>query len=199
MIKNIIFDVGKVLVSYEPDAYMESLGFSPKEKAAVNRAMFQSRLWVQADEGIMEPEAFLEGYVANAPEYEAAIRRAYRTLGGTVELLPYAVEWLKDLKSRGYRLYILSNYGKYLYEQTKDKMEFLPLMDGVLFSHTCRLIKPNPEIYFYLLRKYGLEAPECVFLDDREENVAGARQCGIHGIRFFDYESGRQALEELLA
>lgn len=199
MIRNIIFDVGKVLVSFEPDVYMDSLGFNKEEKAAVNRAMFQSTLWVQADEGLMEPEAFLEGYVANAPEYEAQIRRAYRTLGGTVELFPYTMGWLQNLKDRGYRLYILSNYGKYLFEQTRTKMKFLSLVDGVLFSNTCQLIKPNPEIYLYLLRKYGLEAAECVFLDDRVENVETAVQCGIYGIQFIDYESGRQALERIIS
>ena len=199
MIRNIIFDVGKVLVSFEPDVYMDSLGFNKEEKAAVNRAMFQSTLWVQADEGLMEPEAFLEGYVANAPEYEAQIRRAYRTLGGTVELFPYTMGWLQNLKDRGYRLYILSNYGKYLFEQTRTKMKFLSLVDGVLFSNTCQLIKPDPEIYLYLLRKYGLEAAECVFLDDRVENVEAAVQCGIYGIQFIDYESGRQALERIIS
>ncbi len=199
MIKNIIFDVGKVLVSFEPDAYMEGLGFSEEEKAAVNRAMFQSKLWVQADQGIMEPEEFLNGYIANAPEYEAQIRAAYRTLGGTVELLPYTMEWLSNLKERGYCLYVLSNYGVYLLEQTKAKMKFLPLMDGALFSSACRIIKPDPEIYRLLLQKYGLRAEESVFLDDRRENVDAAVGCGIYGIHFTDYESGRAKLETLLA
>lgn len=62
-----------------------------------------------------------------------------------MELFPYAMEWILDLKARGYHVYILSNYSENMLDQTKDKLKFLPLMDGVVFSYKIKKMKPDPE------------------------------------------------------
>ena len=197
-IKNIIFDVGKVLVSYEPDTFMDRLGFDEKTKAAVNAAMFCNPLWVEADAGTYEKDAYLEKYIAQAPDYEKEIRLAYERMGETVELYDYVMDWIKALKEQGFSLYVLSNYSEYLLEQTKDKMLFLPYMSGTVFSSCCKHIKPEKEIYQYLLSTYHLDASECVFLDDRMENVKGAMECGIPAVLFTNYKDTRRFLEEMM-
>ena len=162
MIRNIIFDIGKVLVSYEPDAYMDRLGLDEKAKAAINQAMFQNKLWVESDQGLGTPE------------------------------------WILDLKARGYHVYIISNYAENMYNQTKDKLAFLPLMDDVVMSYTIKKMKPDPAIYNYLCDENWLEPEESVFIDDRQENVNGAEAVGIHGILFKDYETAKQELNKFL-
>lgn len=199
MIRNIIFDVGKVLVSFEPEEYMKRLGFDERERAVVNRAMFQSRTWVEADRGTITPEESLEAYIAEAPEFEEQIRKAHEKVGDTVELLPYVMEWLTELKGRGFGIYILSNYGKHLFEQTKEKMEFLKLADGAVFSYACRMLKPERGVYENLRNKYNLNLAECVFLDDRQENIDGAKAAGMQGILFRNYEEAKEKLKELLS
>ena len=199
MIRNIIFDVGKVLVSYEPEAYMRKLGLDEAARAAVNQAMFENPLWGQADKGVMTPEEFLEAYIAGAPEYEKEIRLIHSTVGNTVELLPYVMDWIEDLKKRGYGIYILSNYGENMWNQTRDKMQFLSLADGAVFSYTCKMLKPEKEIYLYLCEKYGLIPEECVFIDDRQVNIEGGQKVGIQGILFKDYDQAKDRLEELLS
>lgn len=199
MIKNVIFDVGKVLMEYDPEGYLKRLGFDEKTQQAVNEAMFQNHLWwEESDRGTMTPAELLEGFVANNPAYEKEIRKAHSMVGGTIELMPYAVEWVKNLKSRGYRLYILSNYAEYTYEQTEHKMKFLPYMDGTVFSYRCKLLKPEKEIYEYICKKYNLIPAECVFLDDREENTKAARSFGMQAITFSDYGTDSEKLEDLL-
>lgn len=198
MIKNIIFDVGKVLVEYDPDGYLERLGFDRETRDAVNEAVFRNPMWNESDRGVLSPQELLERFIANAPAYEKEIRQARDSVGDTIELMPYAVPWVKTLKERGYRLYILSNYAEYTYEQTEHKMKFLPYMDGVVFSFRCKLIKPEKEIYQYLCEKYSLVPQECVFLDDREENVEAARRAGMKSILFTNYKNGSQKLDELL-
>ena len=199
MIKNVIFYVGKVLMEYDPEGYLKRLGFDEKTQQAVNEAMFQNHLcWEESDRGTMTPAELLEGFVANNPAYEKEIRKAHRMVGGTIELMPYTVEWVKNLKSRGYRLYILSNYAEYTYEQTEHKMKFLPYMDGTVFSYRCKLLKPEKEIYEYICKKYNLIPAECVFLDDREENTKAARSFGMQAITFSDYETDSKKLEDLL-
>ena len=135
MIRNIIFDVGKVLVSYEPDAYMQRLGISKEKQKKINEAMFQNKLWDTSDQGLGTPDEFLQKFIAGAPELADEITKIHKTVGNTVELFPYAMEWILDLKARGYHVYILSNYSENMLDQTKDKLKFLPLMDGVVFSN----------------------------------------------------------------
>ena len=108
-----------------------------------------------------------------------------------------ALETLQYLKDKGYHLYILSNYGAWTYAKTKDQsLGFLKDVDGALFSFEVKQIKPEPEIYHSLLERFHLRAEECVFLDDRQNNVDGAIACGISAIRFTGYEDARQKLKE---
>ena len=198
MIKNIIFDVGNVLVEYNPDGLMRRLGFDEETLQAVNQAVFQNELWNESDRGVLSPEELLEAFIANNPAYEKEIRQVIDAVGDTISLMPYAVEWVKGLKERGYHLYILSNYAEYTYEKTSHKMEFLPYMDGVVFSYRCKLIKPEKEIYEYICKTYELKPEESVFLDDRKDNVEAARNMGMHGIVFENYAQGSETLEQLL-
>lgn len=198
MIRNIIFDVGKVLVSYEPDAYMASIGLDETARDAINKAMFENELWNRSDQGLGTPEEFLQQFIAQAPEYEEQIRRVHETVGGTIELLPYVMDWILELKERGYHIYILSNYSENMLNQTRDKLEFLPLVDGAVFSYAYRQLKPERDIYLTLLDEFWLEPEESVFLDDRPENVQGAEKLGIHGILFQNYEQAKAELDVLL-
>ena len=198
MIKNVIFDVGKVLVEYDPDSYMERLGFDLKTRQAVNQAMFQNPLWEESDRGKLSTEELLEKFIFNNKEYKEEITKAYQTVGNTIELFPYSVAWIKELKQRGYRVYILSNYAEITYEQTKEEMEFLPYVDGAVFSFQCKWIKPEREIYEELCTKYSIEPRESVFLDDRLENIEQARNLGFFGIQFESYEQGVKELERIL-
>lgn len=198
MIKNVIFDVGKVLVEYDPDSYMERLGFDLKTRQAVNQAMFQNPLWEESDRGKLSTEELLEKFIFNDKEYKEEITKAYQTVGNTIELFPYSVAWIKELKQRGYRVYILSNYAEVTYEQTKEKMEFLPYVDGAVFSFQCKWIKPEREIYEELCRKYSIEPRESVFLDDRLDNIEQARNLGFFGIQFESYQQAVKELERIL-
>ena len=199
MIKNIIFDVGNVLMDYDSEAYMIRLGFDADTRAAIQAAMFGNPLWNETDRGVMTDEELEEGFVKNAPsKYEDAVRLAYRRASETISLLPYAVDWVKSLKERGYHLYVLSNYSRKIYEETKDQMKFLPYIDYAVFSYQCRLIKPDPAIYRHLLNTCGLDPRETVFIDDRPENVGAAEGEGIHGIVFSSKEQAQNDLERLL-
>ena len=198
MIKNIIFDVGNVLVEYNPVRYVEERGYTREEQEIILKAVFRNPLWLTADRGPIETAELIEGFAANAPGHGELVRDAYGHAEGTVWEMPYTMEWIKGLKKRGYRLYVLSNYGKDLFERTRDKMPFLPFMDGVVFSYECHLMKPEWEIYKHLCDTYSLLPAESVFIDDHEENIEAARGFGIHGIRFTGYEDAKRQLETLL-
>lgn len=199
MIKNIIFDVGNVLMKYDPDGCMERLGFDEKEREEVNKAMFQDESWNESDRGVLTSRELLEEFISHNPAYEAQIRCAYAHMGDTLSLMPHALPWVEALKKRGYHLYILSNYAEYTFEQTEKEMKFLPYMDGEVFSFRCKMIKPEREIYEYLCRTYDLVPEESVFLDDRGDNIEAARAYGLHGIVFESFSQASEQLEQLLS
>ncbi|EJW96179.1 haloacid dehalogenase superfamily, subfamily IA, variant 3 with third motif having DD or ED, partial [gut metagenome] len=110
MIKNVIFDVGKVLVDFQWEAYLRSFGFSEEKYEKIAAATFQSEIWNERDRGLLKEEEYVEQFVQKAPEYEKEIREVVRRSGETIVPFDYALTWVKYLKEQGYHLYILSNY-----------------------------------------------------------------------------------------
>ena len=198
MIKNIIFDVGMVLVDFCWRDVMDSLGFKGEILEAVADATVRSGSWNEYDRSRMEDEEILQACIGHAPHLEKEIRLFWDHLGGSIREYPYAEEWVRSLKNRGYSCYVLSNYARRTYELTKGELGFLKEMDGVVFSYQLNLIKPEPEIYRALLTRYSLDPSECVFLDDNAANIRAAEEQGICAIRFLGYEDGKKKLEELL-
>ena len=199
MIKNVVFDVGKVLVYYEPDWLMDKLGYDEETKTKMKAAMFCSATWEEGDRGVQTKQELLEAYIANAPELEAEIRECYEKVEGVIEVMPHVIEWLEDLKARGCKLYIISNYAENTFEKTVHKMTFLPYMEGAIFSYAYKMLKPDHDIYEQLLDEYHLEASECVFIDDRQVNLDAAKEVGFGGtVLFQNYEQAKADLNALL-
>ena len=198
MIRNIIFDVGKVLVSYEPEEMMRKLGYTEEQIRIVNAAMFCNPLWDEADRGLRSCEEYHEAFLNQNPEHKDIIQKAYEHIGDCIELLPHAMDWILEMKERGYHVYILSNYSEYTFEVTKEKLAFLPLMDGIVFSYKTKMGKPDEGIYKKLISEFFLEEEESVFIDDRRENVESARRIGIESILFNDYNQAKKELDYLL-
>ena len=100
---------------------------------------------------------------------------------------------LRRLKAEGYKLYGLTNWCSKVHI-TISQFDIFTLLDGWVISSEEKVVKPEPEIYQRLFDRYGLEPSECVFTDDREENIEGARRMGMDGIVFVD---AKQYEEEL--
>ena len=185
MIKNIILDVGKVLVAWEPEDAMKKLGFDDKTVKVVADATVNTPVWIETDRGVWSDEQILQAFYEKAPEYKKEIDLFWNHLELAITQFSYTKEWISNMKKEGLHVYILSNYGDWTYQRTKDNaLDFLPLTDGDIFSYSVRQVKPDVEIYETLLKEYQLTADECVFIDDRMENIEGAEKAGIHGICF---------------
>ena len=196
MIKNVIFDVGKVLVEWEPLVAMKKLGFDDATAKAVAAATTDSPEWDESDRSVGTDEEILAMLIGNAPEYEKEIRTFWENISLPIYQYDYARAWIRELKSKGYGVYILSNYGRWTYQNTTEALSCLEDVDGAVFSYQVHQMKPEPEIYQTLLTKYGLKAEECVFLDDRQVNIDGAKAQGMEGIVFTSYEEAVERLKE---
>lgn len=196
MIRNIIFDIGNVLAAWRWREYYESLDYSPEITERLARATVLSPLWEEFDRGEMDEEVLLGKFIENDPELAEEIRGVRDNIHDMLGRYDYAIPWLEDLKSKGYRVYYLSNFSRLAHERCLHALDFLPLMDGGILSYQEKLIKPDPAIYRLLLERYGLRAGESVFLDDTPKNIEGAIRQGIAGILFRDQA---QAIGELRA
>lgn len=198
MIKTVIFDIGRVLMNYDWDSYLEGLFDDGETVRAVKEALFTKGVWDELDREVWSLDRIRNGFVSAAPGYRTEILTAFDRLGEAFTHRPYAKDWIRGLKNRGYQVLFLSNYSTYAIEANRDVLDFLPLMDGGIFSRDVKLIKPDPAIYQALIQAYHLTPEECVFIDDTEPNVKEAIRQGIHGIHFTDYEQASAELEKLL-
>lgn len=183
LIDAIIFDIGNVLISFEWHQVMENLGFSEEIIAFLDKNLIHNPLWNEFDEGKRPYNDVTDEFCEKFPEYETEIRTFISHLHESIILRPHVHSWLTDLKSKGYQLYILSNWSEPLYENTKNgALSFEKYMDGAIWSYRVKCIKPNAEIYQLLIDKYHLDPARCVFIDDRQANLDGAAQLGIHTV-----------------
>ncbi len=199
MIKNIVFDVGMVLVDFKWRQVMEDVGCTPDEAETIAAVMVNSPFWNELDRGVMDEEDVIVQMIAKLPGLEDKARAFWENIHLTIEAFPYAKDWVKGLKEAGYHTYLLTNYPRSLYKNTAEQcFTFLPYIDDVLVSSHEKMTKPDREIYVRLLEKFDLKAEETVFIDDRLANVEGAESVGIMGIHFTNFNEVSKKLKELL-
>lgn len=201
MIKNVIFDIGNVLVDFRWRVLMEELGLPAETQAIFAKKVFGSRWWGELDHGIYEEAEILAHFREDNREHLDEFDLVWDNRGKLVEPYAYAVAWIEQLKASGLKVYLLSNYPRDVFTLHTECgcFPFLDRVDGRVVSGFVKMVKPNADIYEYLLSEYGLAAGECVFVDDREENVETARALGMKGIVFQGYEQARSELDELVS
>ena len=189
MIRNMVFDIGNVLMDFRWKEYMRSL-FGENEALIqnINQGIWNNGCWAAMDKGEMDGAATLRSAVAFAPQYEKEIKLTLDTVAHAFHKFGYAVPWVQELKGMGLNVYYLSNYSAFSIAANPDVLDFIPCMDGGVFSFEVKAVKPEPEIYRCLCDKYGLKPEECLFTDDVPANVKGAQACGFQGIVFEGYE-----------
>ena len=199
MIKTVIFDVGNVLVDFDWDGYINKLFPNADEKfvAKINDAVWGEERWQRLDAGD-EPEEVFKNIISHAPEYENELRIVFRRVGETLRKRPETPNWIKSLKEKGYQVLFLSNYSHYVMKANPEVLDFLPLMDGGIFSCDVKLIKPQREIYECIAEKYNLNPSECVFIDDLERNIKAAKDFGFEGIQFVTLKQTQEDLNKIL-
>ena len=193
MVKNAVFDLGNVMVSFNPMKYTADIGIPEEKREALVRAVVWSREWSNYDRGVIRNrEELLEKETAAHPELAPEIGRF---LANWEELLTEKTEssaLLRKLKGEGYRVFLLSNLS-YDGKNYAMRYPFMREFEGTVFSCDEHKNKPEPELYQILLDRYGLKAEETAFFDDSQPNIDGANALGIHGILF---RNAKEAEEE---
>lgn len=199
MVKNIILDIGNVLVHFRWRELMEDLGFSKEEIEHLGEEMIYSKEWSAWDQGVISEEEVMALFKKRNPKLRDKIQSFFEHKEEMVRQFTYTHQWITDFKEKGYKVYLLSNYPDEIFKLHSEKVfTFLNLVDGKVVSADVKMVKPDQQIYDYLLNKYALNKQECVFIDDNLHNVVAAENVGIKSILFQTYEQVTYELKTIL-
>lgn len=180
--KNIIFDIGSVLIGYRWRDMCLEAGWDEETADKIGRGFFLNPLWPDFDAGLVTTEELVDDIAGKYPELREKAHWFIHSGKKMVEERPRVWEAAKRLKEKGFRLYLLSNYSEELFTVHTAGLPFLEFVDGGVISYQIHEIKPNQPIYEYLLQKYNLKAKDCLFFDDRPENTEAARKLGMEAV-----------------
>lgn len=194
-IDTIIFDIGNVLVKWDP-AHLYRKIFPAEEERRRFLQTVCTLEWHTLQDAGRPPQEGTAELLEKYPQYEVAIRAFYDRweemfdgpLEGTVQIL-------KEVKEKGYRVYALSNYNAELFQRTIHDFPFLNWFDGKILSSEARMKKPGENIYRLLLERFAIDPQKAIFTDDLAANVAAASRLGLTGILFTTPQALRKELQ----
>ena len=198
MIKNIVFDMGNVIIRFDPELFMVRLGLAEEDRKLLKRELFVSLEWSRMDRGSLTDEEAAEIVCRRVPErLHDAVRRLVGMWDRPILPVEGMYELVEELRGMGYGIYLLSN-ASFRQHDYWPRVPASKFFDGTLISADVKLVKPQPEIYRLLCDKFSLVPEECVFIDDSTSNAEGAYFCGIIALVFHgDAHEMRLKLNEL--
>lgn len=183
MIKNIVFDMGGVLIDYNPQRVLDKY-FPPEYHSILKKEVFENPLWSQLDGGVTRSADVIPQILPNIPEQTKPLIKDMLN-----DFYPYMppfenmFEFVTRIKKAGYKIYLLSNATPRFFDRYMS-IPALTLMDGFFISALHKLLKPQQEIYEEFCKKFSLEPSECFFIDDMPRNIQGAKDYGMKGFVF---------------
>ena len=197
--KNVIFDVGGVLLDWNPGRLLEGYYADPGERAAMKAAIFLHADWLELDRGVLSESALLDRIGERARRPVPELANLFEVIRDSLQPKQDSVALLAELAARGVPLYCLSNMPAGIFSTLRARFEFWTHFDGIVVSGLVKLVKPEAAIFEHLLNRYGLAAEESVFIDDLPANVEAAKSLGFHGILFESAEQVAVALQGLIS
>ena len=203
MIRNIVFDVGYVLLNYTwKDKFRE--WYDEEGVARLARTLFgegvpdsERGLWIRYDNDLITDEEIRSTCLARLPDDRKALEWFFDNTDSWSVVLHDMADLIKPLKEKGYRVYLLSNYPKTLWMHHVCRRDFYPLLDGETVSWQEHFGKPDEKFFRILLDRYDLKPEECLFLDDRADNTQAAEALGLHTITLDSPKAREEAVKYL--
>lgn len=194
MYKNIIFDIGNVLLSFNPEEYLKTIIKESEKVLNVHRELFQSDEWIMLDRGTITQEEAKNILINRSSENGHLIKQAFENWYEILAPIEETVEILYELKNANYKVYFLSNFHLLAFEYVTKTYDFFECFDGGIVSYKEKLIKPEEDIYKRIIEEYQLRPEESIFIDDSLTNIEGARKLMFNTIHFKSSKDLREKL-----
>lgn len=175
----VIFDLGNVLLDYDPRRFMIELGIDPAHIDRLMEIFPNSPEWQELDQGIISDDEFLAAALRKEPSLRREIKLYHRHWYDHFHAIPKNVAAFYQIKEAGAKTYILSNFQQTCFCVIRERNVFPDDFDGRVISFECRLRKPQPEIYEHIISKYQLDPARSVFIDDMPVNTEAARAASL--------------------
>jgi putative hydrolase of the HAD superfamily len=197
-IRNVVFDVGGVLLEWNPPAVVAALHPDPATQAVIREQIFEHADWLEFDRGTYSEAAAVDHFAKQSGLSADETRTLIHATRESLRPIPGTILLVEDLAAAGVHLYLLSNMPVSTFEYLVKQHKFFGHFKHLVISGAILLVKPEPAIYKHLVEKTGIVPAESVFIDDLLKNVIAARECGFHAIQFSDPASCREQLRAYL-
>ena len=198
MIRNVILDLGGVLVTWRPQEIIDAFYTEPALRTALREHVFDHADWVEMDLGTLDELALVPRFAGRMARSESEMAALLDRVRDSLLPMPATIELATSLRERGLKLYALSNMSQRMFGHLESRYEFFELFEGIVISGSINLMKPDPQIYRHLVERFAIRADETVFIDDMPRNVESARRLGIAAIRFENVEQCARELDAML-
>lgn len=198
MIKNIIFDLGNVLISFIPSEFLKKKNYPENIRRTILNDIFASEEWKRLDNGEITVREAIDSITMKSTLKREEIALIFNLRTEIMFPLDENVRLLPGLKKRGFSLYYLSNFPLDTFEEIKNDYFFFRYFDGGIISSEVKLSKPDVRIFRVLLERYSLNPEECLYIDDLEENVVSAEALKLKGLTTFGSENISEIIGKIL-
>ena len=195
-IRNIIFDIGNVLVRWSPEAICAAAFGAERATPAAVASVFGDPLWLALNRGERSAADTMAMYAVKLDWDDDLRDRFFGHITDSLVPVPGTVAMMDRLRGAGYRLFALTDNVHEIMAHLRARYDFWDRFEGVVNSADIGMLKPDPAIFRHTLDQFGIAADETLFLDDLQKNIDGARGVGIHAIRF---ETADQAEADMRA
>ncbi|CAG9296937.1 HAD family hydrolase [Celerinatantimonas diazotrophica] len=196
-IKNVIFDIGNVMVRWSPEEIIRLTFGENADIALIRSEVFQNEVWMNYNLGNMTQKqvsaSLIQQFGFSSDQMDCFF---YYLMTTQIQIFGQQ-QLLQRIKDAGFGVYALTDNVIDIVNYLKEQYDFWALFDGEVVSDDVHLLKPQPEIYHHLLDTYQLKAQECVFTDDMSRNIRGCEAVGMHGIVFENSAQLEARLHEL--
>ena len=194
---NIVFDLGGVVFNWRPDKIIESVFGDAETQQLVKVEIFDHPDWVELDRGTLNIEQAVNRGAMRTKLPRSEISKLMSEVPRSLTPIHESMDLLRSIRDTDNKFFVLSNMQFPSIEHLERESSIWSMFDGIVISCRIRKVKPDIEIYQYLLNEHRLVADETVFIDDTDVNLVAASTLGIKTIRFVSASQCRQDLVDL--
>ena len=196
-IRNIVFDLGAVLLHWQPEKIVQNYTEDTHLQNQLLTNIFYHEDWQLLDKGTITEQQALARFANNSGLSEADTKNLMALIKRSLLPKEDSVLLLETLK-RNHQIFCLSNICTEIFDYVSERHAFFQLFDDVIVSAQVKMIKPDPEIFDYMLTRFSVKPEETIFIDDMHANITSAQSLGIHGIQFDHAVNCRAAIEKII-
>ena len=191
---NAVFDLGGVVLTWDPRAIVSSVFDDPAVRALVLERVFGDPEWVKLDRGTVSRGCAIERAAQRTGIDVTTVEQLFNAMLRSLVPVPDVLDLIEALRSAGNRLFVLSNFQRASLAYVEATYDIFALFDGRVVSCEVGACKPEPAIYRHLLTAFALDPAVTVFIDDVQANLDAAAAHGIRTVRFTTVHACRAAL-----